>query len=121
VTVAPDGAHLVLRPGSVLLLDRQSPAGLHRPSADVLLASIASSSKNAGIGVVLTGMGRDGAAGLEAIREAGGLTIAQDEATSAIYGMPREAAMRGAKMILPLGDIAGALTSDALERERDSK
>jgi two-component system chemotaxis response regulator CheB len=118
VTVAPDGAHLVLRPGGILMLDRQSPEGLHRPSADVLLASIAASSKSAGVGVVLTGMGRDGAAGLEAIREAGGLTIAQDEATSAIYGMPREAAKRGARLILPLGDIAGALTTVALERRR---
>jgi two-component system chemotaxis response regulator CheB len=120
VTVAPDGAHLVLRPGGILLLDRQSPAGTHRPSADVLLTSIAASSKSAGIGVVLTGMGRDGAAGLEAIREAGGLTIAQDEATSAIYGMPREAARRGAKQVLPLNEIAGVLTTIALEQLREA-
>jgi two-component system chemotaxis response regulator CheB len=118
VTIAPEGAHLVLRPDRTLLLDRRSPAGLHRPSADVLLASIAASAKRAAIGVVLTGMGRDGAAGLDAIREAGGLTIAQDEATSAVYGMPREAAKRGAELILPLGDIAGVLTTVALERRR---
>ena len=60
-------------------------------------------------------MGRDGAAGLEAIAAAGGLTIAQDEATSAVYGMPREAARRGAELILPLGEIAGVLTTVALE------
>jgi two-component system chemotaxis response regulator CheB len=116
VTVAPDGAHLVFQPDGTLLLDRRSAAGLHRPSADALLTSIAASSRSAGIGVVLTGMGRDGAAGLEAIGEAGGLTIAQDEATSAVYGMPREAARRGAELVLPLDDIAGVLTTLALER-----
>ena len=57
-------------------------------------------------------MGRDGADGLGAVREAGGLTIAQDEATSAVYGMPCEAAKRGASLILPIGEIADALTSD---------
>jgi two-component system chemotaxis response regulator CheB len=121
VAVAPDGAHLVLQPGGTFLLDRRSPAGSHRPSADVLLASIAKSSMSAGIGVVLTGMGRDGAAGLEAIREAGGLTIAQDEETSAVYGMPREAARRGAKLILALDDIAAVLTTAARERRRTAR
>ncbi|HEX9707631.1 MAG TPA: chemotaxis protein CheB, partial [Steroidobacteraceae bacterium] len=57
-------------------------------------------------GCLLTGMGRDGAAGLLAIRAAGGVTIAQDEATSVVYGMPREAALIGAaQRILPIGDI----------------
>ena len=117
VTIAPDGAHLVLR-GRRLELDRTSPAGLHRPSADVLLKSIAESAGSAGVAVVLTGMGRDGAAGLGAVQEAGGLTIAQDEATSAVYGMPKEAAKQGAKHILPLGEIADALTKVALERRK---
>jgi two-component system chemotaxis response regulator CheB len=84
----------------------------------MLLTSIAASAKDAAVGVVLTGMGRDGAAGIEAIVEAGGLTIAQDEATSAVYGMPREAVKRGAELTLPLGDIAGVLTTVALERRR---
>jgi two-component system chemotaxis response regulator CheB len=118
VTVGPEGAHLVLREDWTLFLDRRSPAGLHRPSADMLLTSIATSAKHAGVGVVLTGMGRDGAAGTEALLEAGGLTIAQDEATSAVYGMPREAAKRGAELILPLGEIAGVLMNLALERRR---
>jgi two-component system chemotaxis response regulator CheB len=118
VTVAPDGAHLVLHPGGVLELDRASPAGLHRPSADVLLRSIAETARSGGVAVVLTGMGRDGADGLGAVRDAGGLTIAQDEATSAVFGMPKEAAKRGAELILPLEEIAGVLTSVALERRR---
>ena len=65
-------------------------------------------------------MGRDGADGLGAVRKAGGLTIAQDEETSAVYGMPREAAKRGAQLILPIGEIADALTAVALERRRRS-
>jgi two-component system chemotaxis response regulator CheB len=109
VTIAPDGAHLLLQ-GEKLVLDRKSPAGLHRPSADAMLHSVAESAGSAGVAVVLTGMGRDGAVGLEAVKKAGGLTIAQDEETSAVYGMPKEAAKHGAELILPLGEIAGALT-----------
>ena len=116
VTLAPDGADLVLGPDGILRLDRTTPAGLHRPSADVLLRSIAQRAQSGGVAVVLTGMGRDGADGLAAVREAGGLTIAQNEATSAVYGMPHEAAKRGAALILPLDEIAGALTTMALER-----
>jgi len=108
VTVAPDGAHLAVHDGE-LRLDRVSPAGLHRPSADVLLHSIAESAGTAGVAVVLTGMGRDGAAGLGAVRKAGGLTIAQDEESSAVYGMPKEAAKQGAELILPLEKIAATL------------
>jgi two-component system chemotaxis response regulator CheB len=75
-----------------------------------MLHSVAESAGSAGVAVVLTGMGRDGAVGLEAVKKAGGLTIAQDEETSAVYGMPKEAAKHGAELILPLGEIAGALT-----------
>ena len=117
VSVAPDGAHLVVR-GARLELDRASPAGLHRPSADMLLQSIAESAGSAGVAVVLTGMGRDGAAGLGAVQAAGGLTIAQDEATSAVYGMPKEAAKHGAKHILPLAQIATMLATVAPERRK---
>jgi two-component system chemotaxis response regulator CheB len=115
VSLAPDGADLVLGPDGVLELDRTTPAGLHRPSGDALLRSIAQHARSAGVAVVLTGMGRDGADGLGAVREAGGLTIAQDEETSAVYGMPCEAAKRGAALILPIGKIADALTTVALE------
>ena len=115
VSLAPDGADLLLGPDGVLQLDRTTPAGLHRPSGDALLRSIAYHAQSAGVAVVLTGMGRDGADGLAAVRDAGGLTIAQDEATSAVYGMSREAAKRGAALILPIGEIARALTTVALE------
>jgi two-component system chemotaxis response regulator CheB len=116
VTLAPDGADLAVGADGILELDRNTPAGLHRPSGDVLLTSIARRARSAGVAVVLTGMGRDGAGGLAAVREAGGLTIAQDEATSAVYGMPHEAAKQGAALILPIGEIAGALTAVAHER-----
>lgn len=121
VTVAPDGADLLLGPDGVLRLDRESAAGLHRPSADTLLRSIAQHAQSAAVAVVLTGMGRDGADGLGAVRKTGGLTIAQDEATSAVYGMPHEAAKRGAELILPIGEIADALTGVALERRKVSR
>jgi two-component system chemotaxis response regulator CheB len=107
--IAPDGAHLKLAAGMSLVLDRAGAAGQHRPSGDVLFASMAAVAGPAAVGVVLTGMGRDGAEGVVAVRRAGGRAIAQDEATSAIFGMPRAAAGAGADMVLPVGQIAGAL------------
>jgi two-component system chemotaxis response regulator CheB len=77
---------------------------------DVLFDSIAREYGPSAAACLLTGMGRDGAAGLLEIRKAGGFTIAQDEETSVIYGMPREAAEMGAaERILPLGEIGAAL------------
>ena len=110
VTVAPEGAHLVLTPERRLRLDREGPAELHRPSGDALLASLAAAAGPHAVGVVLTGMGRDGAAGVAAIAAAGGLTIAQDEASSTIFGMPWAAAERGAAQVQPLVEIATTLT-----------
>ena len=81
------------------------------PSGDVLLQSLAADLGRDAVSVVLTGMGRDGADGTAAVRAAGGLTIAQDEATSAIYGMPRAAAELGVDRVLPLGEIAAELCS----------
>jgi two-component system chemotaxis response regulator CheB len=100
VWVAPEGAHLMLDGAGRLVLDTHLDAGLHRPSADVLLRSVATSAGTHGVAVVLTGMGRDGALGLGEVRHAGGLTLAQDEASSAVFGMPRAAAERGAELIL---------------------
>jgi two-component system chemotaxis response regulator CheB len=107
--IAPDGAHLKLEAGMSLALDSETAAGHHRPSGDVLFASLAAVAGAAAVGVVLTGMGRDGAEGVVAVRRAGGRAIAQDEATSAIFGMPLAAAGAGADMVLPVGQIAGAL------------
>jgi two-component system chemotaxis response regulator CheB len=92
-----------------MALDSDTDAGPHRPSGDVLFASMAASAGAGVVGVVLSGMGRDGARGVESIRQAGGRAIAQDEATSAIFGMPRAAAEAGVDMVLPVGRIAAAL------------
>ena len=111
VWIAPEGAHLVLAPSGRLAIDGKTATGLHRPSGDVLLRSLAESAGKDAVAVVLTGVGRDGAEGLKAVREAGGLTIAQDEETSVVYGMPKAAAERGADLVLPLAEIAGVLAT----------
>jgi two-component system chemotaxis response regulator CheB len=107
--IAPEGAHLVLERPWRLALDRTTVRGRHRPSADVLLASLAAAAGTESVAVVLTGMGDDGAEGLRAVRDAGGLSIAQDEESSAVYGMPHAAAEAGAELVLALRDVAGAL------------
>jgi two-component system chemotaxis response regulator CheB len=95
--LAPGGAHLRLEAGGVLRLDTQSPARRgHRPSVDDLFFSCAESCPREVAGVIMTGMGSDGVEGLLALRKAGGLTLAQDEASSIIFGMPKVALERGA-------------------------
>ncbi len=109
VIVAPPESHLALRDGH-LRLTRDEPRHSCRPSVDVLFESLAALGARA-IGCLLTGMGKDGARGLLAMRHAGATTIAQDEATSVVYGMPREAAEIGAAgRVLPLDGIAAELT-----------
>ena len=110
VTLAPDSSDLILNLNGTLTLDSTTPAALHRPSGDALLRSIAKCAESAGVAVVLTGMGRDGAVGLRALRNQGHHTIAQDEASSAVYGMPKAAAkLRAAVDILPVDRIATKL------------
>jgi two-component system chemotaxis response regulator CheB len=93
------------------------PVTIHRPSADELLRSVAEHAGPAGIGVVLTGMGDDGARGLLALRQRGGRTLAQDEATSAVFGMPSASERLGAVTeLVALGDIAGAVMRAVRER-----
>jgi two-component system chemotaxis response regulator CheB len=116
VWFAPDGAHLILEKTRHLSLDSTTVDGSHRPSGNMLLESLARVSGAAAVAVVLTGMGRDGADGLQAVAAAGGRTIAQDEQSSAIYGMPRVAAERGAKLVLTPSAIGEELV--ALDRER---
>jgi len=107
--IAPDGAQLTVRADGELRLDRRGPPGPYRPSGDVLFASIAAAAGRYGVAVVLTGMGNDGAVGAAAVQEHGGLVIAQDEASSAIYGMPKATADAGAHAVLPPDQIAGRL------------
>jgi two-component system chemotaxis response regulator CheB len=98
-----------------MALRRPTPAEPNAPSGDLLLTSLAATLGHDAVAVVLTGMGRDGALGTAAVKAAGGFTIAQDEATSAIYGMPRAAAEAGVDRVLPLGDIAGELRTLTLQ------
>jgi two-component system chemotaxis response regulator CheB len=118
VIVAPADRHLLVHEGRLRLTDAPQRHSC-RPSVDVLFESIATEFGASAAACLLTGMGRDGARGLLKIREAGGLTIAQDETTSVVYGMPREAALIGAAAhLLRLGDIGprlAALQGAALE------
>ncbi len=108
--VAPGGMQMRLaRTGTRFRVKVESgPAvGGHCPSVDVLFESVARAAREKAVGVLLTGMGADGADGLLAMRSAGARTLAQDEATSVVFGMPREAWARGgAERLVPLGDMA---------------
>ncbi len=111
--VAPGGYHMALsRNGAryTVRVTQDPPVNRHRPSVDVLFESVATYAGRNSIGVILTGMGGDGAKGMLAMKEAGASTIAQDEATCVVFGMPKEAIkLGGVDKVLPLGDIAGAV------------
>ncbi len=109
VYLAPSGLHLMLGRERNVVLDPE-PASLHRPSADILFRSLAVNAGPEAVGVLLTGMGDDGAAGLLEMRLAGARTIAQDEGSSVVYGMPQAASLLGAaEQVLPLERIPGAI------------
>ena len=114
VLLAPGDRHLVLRStpqGLAVELDRGPEVCYLRPSVDVMLFSIAELTGASAVAVLLTGMGTDGARGMLALRQAGAATLAQDEASSVVYGMPREAARLGAaETVAPLADIPALLT-----------
>jgi len=115
--LAPGDYHmLVRRTGARYTIElQQGPKVCYqRPAVDVLFASVAGAAKQKAVGVLLTGMGSDGAQGLLKMRHAGAVTIAQDEASCVVYGMPREAAKLGAAMhIIPLSGISGAIVREA--------
>jgi two-component system, chemotaxis family, protein-glutamate methylesterase/glutaminase len=109
VLMAPPGKHLVASKRQLMLSSAPERHSC-RPSVDELFESLAVESGPQTIASLLTGMGRDGAAGLLALRKAGAHTIAQDEASSVVWGMPREAVLLGAAdRVLPLSEIAGAI------------
>lgn len=102
--------HLIMTAGGSLRYTPTPRELPYRPSVDVLFSSLAQHCKMPGVAVLLTGMGRDGAQGLKKLRQSGWLTIAQDEATSVVYGMPKAAAALGAAArVLPLQEIAAEL------------
>jgi two-component system chemotaxis response regulator CheB len=115
VYIAPGDKHLLVqRDGAryVCKLDDGPPVNRHKPSVDVLFRSVAQQAGRNAVGVILTGMGKDGAVGLKEMREAGSPTIAQDEATSVVWGMPGEAvALAAAAEVLPLGQVSSRLSA----------
>jgi two-component system chemotaxis response regulator CheB len=107
--VAPKDAHLVLD-GRIMRFTHEGPVCGHRPSGTVLFDSIARGVGPHAIGVILTGMGDDGAEGLRAMSRAGAYTIAEDETTAVVYGMPGAAVRLGAaREVLPRHRIASRL------------
>lgn len=113
--VAPGDRHLqIVRADGALvckLLDTP-PVGFHKPSVDVMFDSLADAAVSPLIAVMLTGMGRDGAKGMRRLYEGGAVTIAQDEATSAIWGMPKAAIdAEGVQTVLPLPEIGPAINA----------
>jgi two-component system, chemotaxis family, response regulator WspF len=117
VAVAATGDHLILKPSGRLGYQTDPRETPYRPSVDVMFDSVARYWAGDAVGVLLSGMGRDGAAGLKRLREAGALTIAQDRASSAVWGMPKAAAEIGAATeILPLGEIAPRLVGHFVMR-----
>ena len=119
VIMAPHHRHLVLSGGHVWFSDAPERHSC-RPAVDVLFESVARELGPAAIACLLTGMGRDGAQGMLAIRRAGGMTLAQDEATSVVFGMPKEAIELGAaSLILPLQDMAPMLVQLTTKKQSD--
>ncbi len=111
--IAPGNFHMLLvRSGAryTVRINQEPPVNRHRPSVDVMFASVARSAGANAVGVILTGMGGDGAKEMLTMKQAGAFTIAQDEASCVVFGMPKEAIKAGAvDKVLPLDDIASAI------------
>jgi two-component system, chemotaxis family, protein-glutamate methylesterase/glutaminase len=121
--IAPAGTHLSVKRLSdsraILCLDTQPDNALHIPSVNVLMNSVAESFKSLALGVIMTGMGSDGAEGMNAIHRQGGLTIGQDEATCTVYGMPRVCAEMGIlSRVVPLSQIPAQILLATRYRKR---
>jgi two-component system chemotaxis response regulator CheB len=115
VYFAASGRHLRLSPGGRLDLD-PAPPSVHCPSADQLFQSVADHAGSAGVGVIMTGMGDDGARGLLAMHLEGAHTLGQDESTCAVFGMPRAARKIGAiTTLLPTDQLARAVLGAVAE------
>jgi two-component system, chemotaxis family, protein-glutamate methylesterase/glutaminase len=110
VTVAPSARNLIIHPRLRITVEKPPPTQFHVPGVDATFESVAANVGPRAIGVLLTGMGRDGACGLKKMRDAGAITIGQDEESSAVWGMPGAAAAAGAvQRTLPLSEIARAI------------
>lgn len=110
VFVAPPNRHLTVGPAGHLVISSDPAVGGFRPSADRMFASIANAHGSRAVAVILTGMGSDGVEGLRHVQSQRGYIVAQDEATSVVWGMPQQAIRAGlANLVLALGDIPGAL------------
>ena len=111
----PENAHLVIDSKGRLQASSEPPLGGHRPSVTVTFRSLARYYGDTAIGVLLTGMGRDGGEGMQELAQAGALTIAQNEASCVVFGMPADAIERGAaRIVLPIEEIARALIEAAI-------
>jgi two-component system chemotaxis response regulator CheB len=118
VLLAPGGRHLQVvkdRKGYYVHLEDGQPVKHQRPSVDVLFNSVAKAAGGSAIGILLTGMGNDGTDGLLAMKNAGAFTVAQDEATSVVFGMPGSAIARGAVEVVAAVDDIGDIVLSTLE------
>lgn len=115
VLVAPAGKHFLLRRRNgryVVHLDDEPSNSLHKPSVDIMMESVAKACGKRSLGVLLTGMGSDGAKGMRAIKEAGGKTFAESEETCIVYGMPKSAVEDGSvDRVVPLYDMASEIVN----------
>nr|WP_298165055.1 chemotaxis response regulator protein-glutamate methylesterase [uncultured Pseudomonas sp.] len=120
--IAPGGRHMLLtRSGAQYQVEIRDgpPVSRHRPSVDVLFRSVARTAGSNALGIIMTGMGDDGARGLKEMREAGAHTLGQDEDSCVVYGMPKEALKRDAvERMLPLGEIPAAILAGMANRSR---
>jgi two-component system chemotaxis response regulator CheB len=123
VYIAPAGIHLTVERRSasqtVICLTSRPESYQHTPSVDVMMQSVAVAFKSLAMGVIMTGMGADGAMGMKAIRREGGHTVGQDEASCAVYGMPRVCAESGVlQRVMPLSEIPRYIVDAARQYRR---